>query len=311
VLETVAAADGIDLSAVYLLDEPDAVDPAALFRRGGPPTVLALGASPERVSVTREELAAAGVPVLPTPERCARAVAAVVGDARLRSRREARAPEVEGSAPALLPPAGWDEHSAKRLVALLGIAVPAGIACASHSEALDALATLGAPVVVKALHPGIAHKSELDAVHLGVGDEGALRRALAAIDRIDGARYLVEETARPGPELILGARRDPAFGPVVVLGAGGTQAESIDDAAVRLAPLDPAEAATMLDDLATAGAFRGGRGAVPVDENELAAAIVAFGDLIAGREDIAELEVNPLRVTERGLVALDALVVAR
>jgi acetyltransferase len=164
-------------------------------------------------------------------------------------------------------------------------------------------------VVVKVLHPDVLHKTDADGVHLGIGDEIALQRALDAIDRIAGARYLVEETAPPGPELILGARRDPAFGPIVALGAGGTGVEAGDDATVRLAPVSPLEAAAMLDELESAAGFRGARNAPAVDEAELAAAIVAFGRLIAARDDIAELEVNPLRVTTQGLLALDALVV--
>ncbi len=305
VLEAVGTAPGIDVTAVYLLDEPDAVDPASLFRPGGPPSVLALSASPERLAGARELLP---VPVLPTPERAARAVAAVVRDARQRFVRAATTPAL--AAPSLVHDA-WDEDRAKELVAALGIATPARIACATHDEARDALGRLRAPVVVKALQPGLAHKTEAGGVHLDVADEAALERALAAIDRIEGARYLVEETAAPGPELILGARRDAAFGPLVALGAGGVAAEALDDVSVRLAPLGPTEASTMVGELATAPMFRGARGAPAVDEAELAAAIAAFGGLIAARDDIAEIEVNPLRVTGAGLVALDALVVPR
>jgi acetate---CoA ligase (ADP-forming) len=308
VLDAVGASSGIDLTAVYLLDEPDAVDPASLFRPGGPPSVLALSAQPERLARTREQLRGAGVPVLPTPERAARAVSALVRDSRRRFVRGAGAPF---RAARSLRPEIWDEDRAKQVVAALGIATPGRLVCDTHAEALAALVRLGAPVVVKALHPALEHKTEAGGVHLGVTDEAALERALAAIDRIEGARYLVEETAGLGPELILGARRDASFGPIVALGAGGIAAEALDDVSVRLAPLSPAEAATMLDELASSAVFRGARGAPAVDENELAAAIAAFGGLIAAGDDIAELEVNPLRVTSGGLVALDALVVAR
>ena len=98
-------------------------------------------------------------------------------------------------------------------------------------------AELGTPVVVKVLHPDVLHKTDAGGVHLGIADEGALDRALDAIDRIAGARYLLEETAPPGRELILGARRDPVFGPLVALGTGGIDVEAAGDVAVRLAPL--------------------------------------------------------------------------
>jgi acetyltransferase len=184
--------------------------------------------------------------------------------------------------------------------------------CGTHQEAFAALGELRPPLVVKILDPAVEHKSDVGGVQLGIRDEAGLTAALAAIDAIGADhRYLIEETAPGGPELILGARRDPAFGAIVALGAGGTAAEALDDAAVRLAPLCHAEAMTMLDELAAASAYRGARGASAVDEAELASALVAFGDLIAARDDIAELEVNPLRITPDGLVALDALVVAR
>jgi acetyltransferase len=308
VLETVAAAPGIDLVAVYLLDEPDAVDAASALQPLGTPSVLALTAMPERLAAVRDQVVEAGVPVLPTPERCARAVAAIVRDAQQRSRRSSG-----GGNPAVAsfaPDGPWDEASAKELVAQLGLESPARVVCSTHAEARAALARLGAPVVVKALHPDVRHKTEAGGVHLGITDEAALERALAAVDRIEGARYLVEATAPPGPELILGARRDATFGALVALGAGGTGAEALDDAAVRLAPVTPAEAAAMLGELAGAASFRGARGAPAADEVALADAIVSFGELIAARGDIAEIEVNPLRVTARGLIALDALVVA-
>jgi acetyltransferase len=170
---------------------------------------------------------------------------------------------------------------------------------------------LGPPVVAKALIAGLDHKTEAGGVHLGISDDETLERALDAIDAIHGARFLIEETAPPGPELVLGARRDDVFGPLVALGAGGTDVETSDDAAVRLAPLSLLEAAAMLGELTSALVYRGARGAPAVDEDELSRAIVAFGALIAARDDIAEIEVNPLRVTAGGLVALDALVVPR
>jgi acetyltransferase len=310
VLETVSNAPEIDVLAVYLLDEPDAVDPVALLGAMDGPAVVALTATPSALAAARDELSASRVPVLATPERTARAVAAIVRDARQRARRPAA--EAHPRPASFAPGGAWDEALAKRLVAEAGLKVPAGIVCGSHEEAFAALRKLRPPLVVKILDPAVEHKSDVGGVQFGIRDEDALAGALAAIDAIGtGHRYLIEETAPPGPELILGARRDPSFGPIVALGTGGTATEAVDDAAVRLAPLGSAEAATMLGELAAAEAYRGARGAPAVDEEGLASALVAFGELIAARDDIAELEVNPLRVTLSGLLALDALVVAR
>ena len=307
VLDTVAAAPEIELLAVYLLDEPDAVDPASLFAGAGP-AVLALTARRDRLDEVRVQLDEIRVPVLPTPERAARAVAAVVRDARQRSSRISGRPAAVQAT--TVPTAGnWDESSAKALIEELGLATPRRIACTTHEEAHAALGELTTPVVVKLLHPAVAHKSDVGGVHLGVATAESLDLALAAIDRTEGARYLLEETAADGHELLLGGRRDAAFGPIVVLGAGGVDAEAADDVSVRLAPVSRVAAGGMLDELAGAARYRGVRGAAAVDEPELAAAIEALGDLLRSRPDILEIEVNPLRVTAGGLVALDALVV--
>ena len=198
VLETVGSADGIDLLAVYLLEEPDAVDPVELLGAARSPAVLSLTAAADGISIARTQLAQAGVPVLPTPERCARAVAAVVRDAVQRARRAA--PDAAGRpVPAFTPSGAWDEDAAKTLVAELGLASPARVVCSTHDEARAALAKLGAPVAVKVLHPSIEHKTEAGGVHLGITDDESLGRALEAIDRIEGARYLIEEWPRPAP----------------------------------------------------------------------------------------------------------------
>lgn len=315
ILETVAGADGVDVLAVYLLDEPDALDVgAALADAQTVPTVLGTAGPAEAVAALRETLAPVGVTVLPTPERAASAVAALVRDARAAARRR------DTSAPVAVPDtrdlpgaAAWDEERAKQLVGRLGIATPARAACATHAEALAAAERIGWPVALKLLHPALAHKTELGAVRLGLRDADALRDALAALDAVElppGRRYLVEAMAAPGPELLLGAVRDPAFGPLVVLGAGGVDAEAAGDVATRLAPLSIAEAATMLGELGAAARYRGARGAPAVDEAELARAVADIAALLAERPDIREIEVNPLRVTADGLVALDALVVA-
>ena len=205
---------------------------------------------------------------------------------------------------------GWDEDSAKTLVEAAGLRTPRRVVAETHDEAHAALARLTGPLAVKLLHAGVAHKSDVGGVHLGVADESSLDRALAEIDRTPGARYLLEEMAPQGPELLLGARRDPVFGPLVVLASGGTAVEADDDVSVRLAPLRRADAAGMLGELGRQSAFRGRRGDPAVCEQELVEAILAFGALIEARDDIAQLEVNPLRVTAGGLLARDALVVA-
>jgi acetyltransferase len=123
--------------------------------------------------------------------------------------------------------------------------------------------------------------------------------ALDALDRAGARRYLVEEMAGPGFDLIVGVRRDPAFGPVVLVGLGGDSAETLAAAAVRLAPLSAAEAGRMLDELPLPAA---------VDRRALADVVTGLAALVDAVPALGELEINPLRATPAGFLALDVVV---
>lgn len=329
VLRTVRAAPAIDLLVVSLLHEPDAVDPAAALAAVAPAILCGQGPA-AALDELRPRLAARGIALYPTPERAAFAASVLARDAH-RRRQQSLYPKWDApesslnpnwDAPALAPfspSTGWDEASAKQLLDALGIRTSERVVCADRSEAHAALARFGGPLVVKVLRADIAHKSEVGGVHLNVRTASELDRALDVIDGIGegGAtttsdlrtRYLIERMAPDGPELLVGARRDPAFGPIVLLGAGGIGAELEDDVAVRLAPTTLDETAAMLGELASAWRYRGARGGVAVDEEELARLLASVAAFLDGHAEIAELEINPLRVTAEGLLALDALVV--
>jgi acyl-CoA synthetase (NDP forming) len=121
----------------------------------------------------------------------------------------------------------------------------------------------------------------------------------------------VEATApvADGIELIVGARRDPRFGPVALVGLGGVYAELLGDVGVALAPLDRGEAVRLLESLQGAALLNGARGRAAVDIGAAADAAVALSQLAAARPDIAEIEVNPLLVTTEGALALDARII--
>jgi succinyl-CoA synthetase beta subunit len=107
---------------------------------------------------------------------------------------------------------------------------------------------------------------------------------------------------------VVGARHDETFGPIVVVGLGGLSAEVLGDVAIRSAPVDPRTAGDMVDDLLAVELIDGYRGTPPADRGDLGGIIEALGRLVvAGR--VAEIEINPLRVTADGLIALDAVVV--
>jgi acetyltransferase len=200
----------------------------------------------------------------------------------------------------------YDEHQAKQV---LGIRTMPGRACANRAEAHAAFDAVGGPVAVKILDAAILHKTEIGGVHLGVASHVELDQAL---DRLPGARrYLVEVMAPPGVDLVLGARRDPVFGPVLLLGLGGTTAEALADVAIRLAPVSLAEAAAMPAELAGRALLTGWRGGPELDTAELARVVVALGDLLVANPGLDEIEVNPLRLTHDGLVALDAVIISK
>jgi acetyltransferase len=112
-----------------------------------------------------------------------------------------------------------------------------------------------------------------------------------------------------GVDLVLGAHRDPAFGPVVLVGVGGIFVETLDDAVLALAPVDPEHLASLLPGLRAWPLLQGARGAEPVDVLAVARAAAAVGDLLVASPGLAEVEVNPARATAAGVLALDARVV--
>jgi acetyltransferase len=306
-VEATRADPRIGATAVYVLQEPEAVDPAAALGAGAerPPTVFVTAGPAAEVARTAEGLGP-GVPTYDAPERAATAIYALLEDARGRhrlGRGGAQAPPPPGAAGA----AALDEAALKEALARRGLPAPRGIVVEGRAEALAALATLGPPVVVKALDPGIAHKSEVGAVHVGVGDAAALDRALAAIERASRVRrYLIEEQAGPGVELLIGARVEPGWGPVCALALGGVAAEAIERVALRLAPFGADEALELIAELDADRLLDGFRGLPPVDRGQLAAAMLAVVDLLLADPRLAEVEVNPVRATAGGLLALDA-----
>ncbi|MGH9009689.1 MAG: acetate--CoA ligase family protein [Acidimicrobiia bacterium] len=313
VLAAVGADPAIDLLTVYALLEPGALDltaavTAAVNRLGpdGPPVVVATGGPADDVAAARRALADAGVAPYEGVAGAVTGVRVLIDDARARAARSSAGPAVRLVVPeAFALPVGEDEG--KRLLTWLGIDTPTRQACNDRADAHTALARLGAPVVVKMLEPVVLHKALVGGVRLGVRTDADLDAALDALDAAGAHRYLVEETAPPGLDLIIGARRDPVFGPVVLLGLGGDLAEELEMVAVRPAPLSEAAAAGMLDELL--GDRAGSGGSDRVDRAALAVAITSLGALLAAVPELDEIEINPLRATVDGrLVALDVVV---
>ena len=182
----------------------------------------------------------------------------------------------------------------------------------TSDEAALAAGELGFPVVLKAL--GALHKSDTGGVVVDIRDADTLRRALDTLQtRLAAKEFSLERMApvHDGVELLVGTRRDPRFGPIVLVGLGGLYAEILDDVAVALAPVDAAGARELLLSLRGAALMMGARGRPPVAIAAAAEVIAALSQLGATCPDIDEMEINPLLVTPAGAVALDARVIPR
>jgi len=259
-----------------------------------------------------EMVHAASVPLFRSPDRALRAMARVQDYGRVLARKR-RAPGAV-AAPKL-PSGAVAEHRAKAFLATLGIAVPEG-GVATSLEAAAALAhKIGYPVVLKAQSADLPHKSEAGGVIAGIGGAAALAAAWqklhANIARarpglvLDGV--LVETQSPPGIEMIVGARRDPDWGPVLLLGLGGIWTEALAD--VRLLTLDRSAADIEGELLRLKGAalLKGHRGTQAADLAAVAQVAMILGDLVLACPALTEVEINPLAVYPHGAVALDAL----
>ena len=207
------------------------------------------------------------------------------------------------------------EREAKRVLAAYGVPVVPDRLTGSADEAVAAAAGFGYPVALKIEAPAIAHKTEAGGVRLGLADEASVRSAYAEImanaKRVTSGigGVLVQPMARPGVEVILGARVDPVTGPVVLVGLGGVMVELLRDTVLALAPVSIEEAKAMLARLKGYRLLSGFRGSAPVDINALAEAIARFSELAADLADsVSEIDVNPLIARPDGVLAVDALV---
>ena len=182
----------------------------------------------------------------------------------------------------------------------------------SRAGALAAAADIGYPVALKTNEPGIAHKSDVGGVVLGIRDPDALRAAYQDLAERLGRRVLVCETIPAGPELSLGLARDHELGPLLVVGAGGVLVELLADRAVALPPVSAAQAHQMLGTLRAARLLAGVRGQPAADRDAAAAAITGLSQLAVELGDVLEaLDINPLICGPDRAVAVDALAVPR
>lgn len=240
-----------------------------------------------------------------------RCYAAISAWQRWHEARPADAPRLTSGLPQLkFDKTVLGERDAKQVLARYGLRSAPERTAKNADEAARAAGELGYPVVLKA-DGDIEHKTEAGAVRLDLRDEAALRAACAAMT-VATKGFLVQSMVKGGVELVVGVRRDPQVGPVLLVGMGGVLVEVLRDTTLALAPVGKAEARRMLERLRGYKLLLGYRGSPAADLDAACEAIARISEFAADHADrVEEIDVNPLLARHDGAVALDALIVLR
>lgn len=209
-----------------------------------------------------------------------------------------------------------DEEAAKQVLSAYGIEVPRSLRLAADGLMPSALDLLVPPYVIKIMSPDVLHKSDMGGVRLGLSNayevlvarsEMASAAARAGV-RVDG--FLVEETAPPGHDVVVGGISDPCFGQTVMFGLGGIFVEVLKDVSFRICPILPLDAREMLRELRGAPILFGARGGTPVNEPQIVDLLMRVagpkGMLEELADELAEVDLNPIILSANRAVAVDA-----
>lgn len=211
------------------------------------------------------------------------------------------------------------EPQAVNLLSAFNIPYPAHALARDPEEASQIADSLGYPVVLKIVSPDIIHKSDLGGVKINVTDAAQVKKeTLQMIEhirnklpyaRVEG--ILVCKQALPGLEVIIGSTRDITFGPVVMFGIGGIFTEVMKDVSFRVVPLQRKDAENMLHEIRAYPLLAGARAEAPYDIAALADLLLNVSNMVSAHPEIEELDMNPVRVYEHGLMALDIRLITR
>jgi acyl-CoA synthetase (NDP forming) len=203
-----------------------------------------------------------------------------------------------------------DEASSLTMLADFGIPANSCRTVDSERSLAAAAAEIRFPVVLKTAAPGILHKTEQRGVILDIASDAQLHEAYSELSKRLGGHAVISPMVGSGIEMILGARRDPQFGPVVLMGFGGVHAEVLRDVVFAMPPFDSGAARRKLDRLKMRPLLDGKRGDSPYDVDGFCQVAARFSSMVhALGEDLTEIDINPLIVTHDGCIAVDALVI--
>jgi acyl-CoA synthetase (NDP forming) len=279
---------------------------AGAQQRGASMILILLNCQEDLIPRARER----GLTVFEDVSRAVAALSAIAGPAELaRPTRRAAAATSRGSA------AG--EVAARKMLEKAGVSFARWTFVSTPEEAAAAARDMGGPVVVKVVADGITHKTDIGGVLVGIAGAADAKRAFERVTdagRAAGATVsgaIIEEMVQGGIEVVVGVRRDPTLGPVVMFGLGGILIELIRDVAFRVAPFDADEARRMLKETKGYARLSGYRGEAPRDVEALVALVLAVAELASSDPAILEIDLNPVMVLPEGggVQAVDAVVV--
>jgi acetyltransferase len=311
-IETLARSGEVDVVVPILLQrsatdlstiEAVAATVGILRDEGVPVPIYCCWVAPRAVRTNADVLQKAGVPCLEWPARTARAVGHAVRYAITRADVRPVEPMPPPSAAFSLTTGPAPAIVAAELLAEAGIETVDTVVCNNREQAIDAGRAIGERLVMKAGDPALAHRTEAGGVALGVeGDEAVA----AAYDRLAtlGPPVLVQPQLS-GVEMAVGGFRDPSFGPIVMVGMGGTAVELLGDVAFALAPVAAGEAVAMVERLRGAELLAGFRGSDVVDVEALGRIVAGLGLLLCRHPELTEVDLNPVLVSRDRAVAVD------
>ena len=273
------------------------------------PVVIALLGS-TLIEEARSTFQHSSVPTFPFPERAASALGTLVRRAKHLDDRPLTLDHGKSS----IVNGPWS--SIEELLAIYGIPITP-IKLARSAEAAVSIANeLEYPVVMKIASPDILHKSDVGGVIVNIKDRSSLQSAYTQmIEKVKAAKpeariegVQIQRQIPNGQEVIIGAVRDPQFGPLMMFGSGGVEVEGLKDVAFALAPLDQAEAEKMIRKTWAGRKLKGFRNISPADEGSVIDVLIKLSRLMLENESIEEIEINPLRALSKGVVAIDVRV---
>jgi acyl-CoA synthetase (NDP forming) len=208
---------------------------------------------------------------------------------------------------------GWVlEPEAKRLFSLAGLDVPRFSRAASSEEAVRFAREIGYPIVMKVVSPRVVHKSDMNGVAVGLNRDEDVAETFRRFSPVDGFAGVLVEEMISGLELMVGAKIDYQFGPIILLGMGGTGVEIYRDVALRMAPLRSRDVESMIRDLKAGRLLEGYRGSEPINLSELTRLVLTFSGLVMDLEKFIEsIDLNPVICSSTTCVVADARIMLR